>query len=186
MKNFDRIIILHGCPPSEKMVTPKDKRWMNWLEQKLKEKGFDAIAPDLPISWNPKYTDWKKEFEMYSFSKNSMFVGHSCGGAFMVRYLHETGKKIKKLILVAPAKVPVGDSDTRRDLYDFELPIDGSKIADEIVLFISNDFTHHLKSQKLYTESLNPRVIKLENKFHFLFFQMKTNEFPELLEEVLK
>lgn len=185
-KKYDIIVILHGCPPSEQMITPKENRWMNWLEEKLREKGLKAVAPDMPTSWNPKYKEWKKEFEKYPVTKKTMFVGHSCGGAFVVRWLLETKKKVKKLILVAPAKIPEGDSDIRKDLYNFELPIDGSKIADEIVLFISNDFPHNFKSQKLYFESLNPRVIKLENKFHFLFSQMKTNEFPELLEEVLK
>lgn len=183
---YDKYIVLHGCPPTKEMVTPKDKRWMNWLEIKLKEKELNAIALDLPTSWSPKYSEWKKEFEMLSVTENTMLIGHSCGGAFLVRWLLETKRKVRKLILVAPAKVPEGESDTRKDLYDFVLPKDASYIADEIVLFISNDLPHHLKSQTLYIDSLHPRVIKLENKVHFLFFQMKTNEFPELLEEVLK
>jgi len=28
----------------------------------------------------------------------------------------------------------------------------------------------------------NGKIIKLENKFHFLYFQMKTNKFPELFQ----
>jgi len=109
--NFDKVIILHGCPPTEQMITPKNNRWMNWLEKKLKEKGFDAIAPDLPTSWNPKYIEWKKIFEKYRITKNTMLVGHSCGAAFLVRWLLESNNKVKKIILVAPAKVPEGDSD---------------------------------------------------------------------------
>ena len=183
--NFDKVIILHGCPPTEQMITPKNNRWMNWLEKKLKEKGFDAIAPDLPTSWNPKYIEWKKIFEKYRITKNTMLVGHSCGAAFLVRWLLESNNKVKKIILVAPAKVPEGDSDARKDLYDFNLPPDASHIANEIVIFTSNDFPHHLRSLEMYKKSLKPRVVKLENKFHFLFFQMKTNEFPELLKEII-
>lgn len=183
---YDKVIILHGCPPNAQTVTPKSNRWMNWLEEKLKEKHYNAIAPDMPVSWNPKYTEWKKVFEKYSVTKNTLLVGHSCGAAFLIRWLLETNNKVKKLILVSPAKVPEGDSDTRKDLYDFQLPPDASHIADEIVVFTSNDFLHHLKSLEMYKKSLKPRVIKLENKFHFLFFQMKTNEFPELLDEVTK
>ena len=81
--------------------------------------------------------------------------------------------------------MPETESDTRKDLYDFELPADASNIANKIVIFTSNDFPHHLKSLAMYLQSLKPRVIKLENKFHFLFFQMHTNEFPELLQEIL-
>jgi uncharacterized protein len=182
---FDLCLILHGCPPSEESVLPKEKRWMNWLEGELVHKGLNAIAPDMPASWNPKYLEWKNEIEKYPITFDSYLVGHSCGAAFLVRWLLENKKKVKKLILVAPAKMPENDSDTRKDLYDFELPLDGTSIADEIVVFISNDHPHHLRSFELYSNSLKPRVIRLENKGHFLIFTMGTNEFPELLEEVL-
>ncbi len=183
---FDLCLILHGCPPSEAEITPKEKRWMNWLEQELKKKGLNAIAPDLPKAWLPKYLDWKREFETNPVTENTFLVGHSCGAAFLVRWLLETGKKVKKLILVAPAKVPQTGDDSRKDLYNFELPEKVPHLADEVVLFTSNDFPHHLKSLELYKKALHPRVVQLENKGHFLFFQMNTNEFPELLEEVLR
>jgi len=184
-EKYDNIIILHGCPPSEQMITPKENRWMNWLESKLKEKSYTATAPDIPVSWNPTYSDWKKTFEHFQVTKNTLLVGHSCGGAFLVRWLLETKKKVKKLILVAPAKIPEFENDTRKDLYEFDLPKDGEYIADEIVIFTSNDFPHHMKSLEIYKESLKPKLRILENKFHFLYFQMKTNEFPELLDEIL-
>lgn len=184
-KEYFQYIILHGCPPSEEMVTPKEKRWMNWLADKLNEVGLTAVAPEMPTSWKPKYEAWKKEFEQYPVSRKSVLIGHSCGAAFMVRWLMETGIRVKKLILVAPAKVPESAEDKRQDLYNFDLPTDVPPIADEIVLFTSNDLPHHLQSLALYTKALNPRVIKVENKVHFLFFQMGTNEFPELLDEAL-
>ena len=158
---------------------------MNWAVDKLKGQGFNAIAPDLSTPWIPQYEEWKKEFERYPVTEKSLLVGHSCGGTFLVRWLLDTGQKVKKLILVAPAKIPETEDDTRKELYNFELPADASHIAREIVLFTSNDFPHHLKSLPLYVNSLKPRVIKMENKGHFLYFQMKTNEFPELIEEIV-
>jgi len=183
--SFDRAYILHGCPPSEEMVTPKENRWMNWVASQLTNRGFTAIAPDMPISWQPQYLEWKREFEKYPVTENTLLIGHSCGGAFLVRWLLETDRKVKKLILVAPAKIPETQTDTRKDLYNFDLPEDGSRIANEIVIFISNDFPHHMKSFPMYKDSLHPRIIQLENKGHFLFFQMNTKEFPELLNEIL-
>lgn len=185
MKKFDKVIILHGCPPNKDTVTPIKDRWMNWLANKLIEKGYDAVAPDFPRAWEAKYKDWRQVFEKYPITKNSLLVGHSCGGAFLVRWLLENKKKVKKLILVAPAKVPEGFDDKRRDMYEFKIPKDASNIAEEIVIFTSNDFPHHLKALEQYKRSLKPKVIKLENKFHFLYFQMKTNEFPEILKEIL-
>ncbi|HYD35825.1 MAG TPA: alpha/beta fold hydrolase [Vitreimonas sp.] len=182
----DKYYVLHGCPPSEAMLMPKEKRWMNWLADKLQEKGLDATALDMPVSWNPKYVEWKKEFEKYPVTEKTVVVGHSCGGAFIVRWLLDTGRKIHKLILVAPARVPETDDDSRKDLYDFELPREVPHLANEIVIFISNDLPHMMKAFDLYNQALKPRVVRLENKQHFLFFQMNTNEFPELLEEVLR
>lgn len=184
MSKYDKYLIIHGCPQNEEDVIPKSKRWMNWLEEKLKEKGFDATAIDMPAPWNPDYKNWKKELEKFLPTKNSLLIGHSCGGAFLVRWLLETGKRVKKLILVAPAKTSVQE-DRRKNFYDFELPNDSSKIADEIVIFISNDSKSMLESFELYKEALKPRVIELKDKNHFLYFQMKSNEFPELLDEVL-
>lgn len=182
---FDICIILHGCPPSPDNIIPKEKRWMNWIEKELVNDGYNAIAPDMPTPWDPDYESWKRVIESYDITGDSCLVGHSCGAAFLVRWLLESKKKVKKLILVAPAKVQETEDDSRGKLYDFELPAGDQEIADEITIFTSNDFPHHLKSLKLYEESLKPKVIRLENKGHFLIYTMGTNEFPELLEEIL-
>lgn len=182
---FDRCIVLAGCPPDEATVTPKEKRWMNWLVDMLVDAGYEAVSPDMPTPWEPVYEEWKKVFEQFTVTENTILVGHSCGAAFLVRWLAETGKKVKKLILVAPAKVPEKEMDGRNAMYQFDLPTDPSKLAKEIVLFTSNDFPHHVKAREQYIKALQPRVIELENKVHFLYFQMGTNAFPELLEDVL-
>ena len=182
---YDLTLIVHGCPADANSVLPHDKRWMNWLEKELKKRGLNAIAPDMPTPWQPTYEHWKKAFEQFPITKNTMLIGHSCGGAFLVRWLLDTGKTVKKLILVAPAKVPE-TIDNRKDLYDFKLPADAPNIAQEIVIFISNDREHLMKSFEVYKNALKPRVVQLENKGHFLIFTMGTNAFPELLEEVLR
>lgn len=183
---YDRCIILHGCPPSEDKVSPKEQRWMNWLADELQQRGYDAVAPDMPTPWQPDYQEWKQVFEQYPVSGQTLLVGHSCGAAFLIRWLLETGKSVKKLVLVAPAKYPETPDDTRQGMYEFKLPEETPHLAEDLVVFTSNDFPHHLKSLELYKKALNPRVITLENKVHFLYFSMGTNQFPELLEEVLK
>jgi predicted alpha/beta hydrolase family esterase len=184
---YDLCLILHGCPPSKDNVLPKEKRWMFWLAGKLREQGWNAVAPEMPDSWEPRYVDWKKVFGKYSVTSDTLLVGHSCGAAFLVQWLLATGIKVKKLILVAPAKVPETVDDKRQDLYNFDLPADASQIAEEIVIFTSNDFPHHLLSLEMYKKSLRPRkVIRLENKGHFLIYTMGTVEFPELLAEILQ
>lgn len=183
--NYDLTVILHGCPPSGELVTPVEKRWMNWLADRLIEEGWNAIAPNLPSPWEPKYEEWKQEFEHFPITSDSLLIGHSCGAAFLVRWLLVQGKSVKKIILVAPAKIPESPDDKRQDLYDFTLPADASVIASERVIIYSNDFPHHRQSLDLYRESLRPtKMIEVHNQVHFLYFQMGTVEFPELFEEV--
>ena len=182
--NYDLYLIIHGCPQNAADLIPQNKHWTGWLEQKLREQGLEAYAPVMPVSWEPDYQRWKKVLEEYKVTENSLLIGHSCGAAFLVHWLLDKGKKVKKLILVAPAKTSIKE-DRRKNFYDFKLSKDASRIADEIVIFISNDHESMLESLELYKKSLKPRVIKLENKKHFIPFQMGTNEFPELLNEVL-
>ena len=180
-------LIFHGCPPTEAMVSPLEQRWMNWISDELKKKGLNAEAPQLPTPWEPKYIEWRSKFEELQIDENTVVAAHSCSAAAIVRYLLEKGITVKKLILVAPAKIPETPDDTRQDLYHFDLPTKVPHLAKEVVLFTSNDFPHHLKSRELYIHALNPRVIELENKGHFLFYQMGNSpEFHELLEEILR
>lgn len=182
-----RYLIFHGCPPTEAMVSSLENRWMNWVADELRKRGLNASAPQFPTPWAPKYTEWRTKLEELQIDENTVVAAHSCSGAAIVRYLLEKGIVIKKLILVAPAKVPETANDTREDLYRFELPSKIPHLAEEVVLFTSNDFPHHLKSRELYIQALNPRVIELENKGHFLFYQMGNSpEFYELLEEILR
>jgi predicted alpha/beta hydrolase family esterase len=183
----DNYLILHGCPPSAENVLPSEKKWMNWIADKLVERGFKAEAPEMPTAWDPKYDEWKEVFKRCIVTENSLLVGHSCGAAFLVRWLLENKKRVKKLILVAPAKVPETNDDKRQALYKFELPSDASRIAKEIIIFTSNDFPHHKKALDIYKRVFRTaKIIELKNKQHFLYFQMGTNEFPELLAEILK
>lgn len=182
---FDHCYVLHGCPPSPDNIIPQDQRWMNWLAGELTTLGYDAVAPDMPTGWAPVYEEWKKVFEKFTVTENTVLVGHSCGAAFLVRWLLETGTVVKKLILVAPAKVPEKEDDPRNAMYEFEFPEEVPYLAEEVVVFTSNDFPHHLQALELYKKHLQPRVIELENKGHFLIFTMGTPKFPELLTEVL-
>ncbi len=178
--NFDKVVIIHGCPASPEDTRSRSQRWMCWLEDTLKEKEYEAFAPDMPIPWQPQYEEWKQLIEKYRVTENSLLIGHSCGAAFLVRYLLDTKRKVKKFILVAPAKIPEGENDKRKNLYQFDLPDNSSKIADEIVIFVSNDLPRHLKSLEIYKKALKPRIVEIENKGHFVISQ-----FPEILKEII-
>ena len=75
----------------------------------------------MPEPWKPDYEKFKKEFEKYKVDENTILVGHSCGCAFLVRWLGETKKKIYKLILVAPWKIPKKNDEARQKFYVYNI-----------------------------------------------------------------
>jgi predicted alpha/beta hydrolase family esterase len=111
MKNF---VTIHGCPSDvEKALNPEtrtyDKHWQPWLVENLKKHGYVADFPLMPEPWSPVYEEYKKVVDNLEINENTTLIGHSCGSAFLVRYLGDTKKKIDKLILVAPWKIPDED-----------------------------------------------------------------------------
>ena len=85
-----KCIIIHGCPPNaEKEMNPKtrtyDKHWIPWIKKELIAKGIKTEAPLMPLPWNPDYEKFKKEFEKYKVTKDTILIGHSCSCAFLVR-----------------------------------------------------------------------------------------------------
>ena len=104
-------IIIHGCPSNkEKALDQKTrtyyKHWIPWTKKQLLTLNIKTETPLMPEPWSPDYNKFKTEFEKYKVGENTILIGHSCGCAFLVRWLSETKQKIKQLILVAPWKVP--------------------------------------------------------------------------------
>ena len=109
-----RVFLIHGCPSNdEKGMNPEtrtyDKHWIPWIKKELTERGIEVITPLMPNPWEPDYEKFKKEFEKHEVNDDTTLVGHSCGCAFLVRWLGETKQKISRLILVAPWKIPDKD-----------------------------------------------------------------------------
>ena len=189
-KNLNCIIV-HGCPSrkAEMMDLGErtyDKHWMPWIKKKLTERGIKTETPLMPDPLEPVYEDFKEEFEKYPVSENTILIGHSCGCTFLVRWLGESKRKIKKLILVAPWKIEESASKSKKAFYNY--PIDESikSRVGEIVMFTAdNEKDDGKKGLKMYNGALGGKVIELKGRGHYIFRDMKTEEFPELLEEVI-
>jgi len=185
-------IIIHGCPSdTEKAMNSEtrtyDKHWIPWLKQNLTNDGIKAETPLMPDPWEPSYQKFKAEFEKCEVGENTILVGHSCGSAFLVRWLGETKRKICKLILVAPWKIPDKDDKFRKEFYTY--PIDESikSRVSEIVMFTADDEEDEGKeSLKIFHQSLGGEIIELKGHGHYTLGDMGTEEFPELLKSILK
>ncbi len=185
-------IIIHGCPPkTEERMNPKtrtyDKHWIPWTKKQLEKRGIKTETPLMPMPWEPDYEKFKTEFEKQSIDEDTILIGHSCGCAFLVRWLGEIKRKVFKLILVAPSKIMDGSDDPVKTLYIYDIDQTIKDRINEIIMFTSNNEKDKGKeSLKIFYEALGGKIINLENYGHYVVEDMGTEEFPELIEEIIK
>jgi len=185
-----KIIIVHGCPSDiekaqEEKTRTYDKHWIPWLTKKLSEKNIQTLVPLMPEPWYPNYSNWKKEFNKLKVNKEDILIGHSCGCAFLVRWLGETKKHVKKLILVAPWKI--SDEKREKEFYDYNINPNIKEYFDKTIIFTANDEELDGKeSAKIFDKALDAEIIELKNHGHYTLGDMGTEEFPELLQKILE
>lgn len=165
----------------------KTKRWTRELPVILEDK-FDYLKIEMPSKDEADYIAWKIWFEKYlEFlnSKETILIGYSQGGTFLLKYLSENlfPKKIKQIHLVAPFVKE--DKIYKYKLMNFKFDLSNisqiSKICDNIhVWYSTDDFLVPFENSEIVIKNINGiNVHKFGNRNHF--FQ---EEFPELLEVI--
>lgn len=126
-------------------------------------------------------------FENYPVSGNTILIGHSCGSAFLVRWLGESKRRVNKLILVAPWKITVHTDEHRKRFYGYDVDETIKSRVNEIVMFTADNEEQVGKNAlKIFHTALKGKKIELPGRGHYTREDMRTEEFPELLEEVLR
>jgi len=147
-----------------------------------------TVAVEMPTSYYPEYDKWKEELERYNISPETVLVGHSCGGGFLIRWLSENKNiEVRKLILVAPWLGVDPDQPFDKTFFDFDWDGNLSARVNDFIMFIStNDVREIKKSEEIIKNRLTGlKIIELENKGHFTLHGMGKVEFSELLEACL-
>ncbi len=189
MKNC---VIIHGCPSDvEKAMNPEtrthDKHWIPWIKENLIKAGIETRVPLMPDPWNPEYEKFKSAFEENQINKQTILIGHSCGCAFLVRWLGESKQEISKLILVAPWKIPDADDPRRKAFYLYPIDPTIKSRVKKIILFTSDDEEDDGKeSVKLFHDALDGEIIELKGRGHYTMGDMGTEIFPELLKAAIE
>ena len=186
-----KAILVHGtCSENEfydrKFQTLSNSHWLPWLSKELMVRDIHTIAVEMPNAYYPVYDVWKREFERFALDEETILVGHSCGGGFLVRYLSENNIKVGKVILVAPW-LGAPDKEMDKTFFDFQLD---EKLADKTknvsVFYSKDDDIDVLEAvEKIRSSVDNLKIITFEDKGHFTFNDLGTSEFPELLDEIL-
>lgn len=189
MKNT---IIVHGKPSkeiyySDKYPSSSNFAWIPWLQKQLIINDIKADTPEMPFAYEPQYELWRTEFERFDITPQTILVGHSAGASFLIRWLSENKDAIiEKVILIAPSIDPARKSKT--GFCDFEIDSQLTKRAKKVVIFKSDGDSSGTNEsiEILQTTLSNIKIIELVGFGHFIPDDMGTNEFPALLEEILK
>lgn len=185
---MNRAIILHGMPSKGKYYnaaaedSQSNSHWLPWLQQQLCVRDVLAQTPELPRPFSPDYNAWKNEFERLAPDEQTLLVGHSCGGGFLVRWLSENPHiQVAKVVLVAPWL------DIEKDYTPlFEFPLRRT-IARQSrngieILYSTNDGQALQSSLQHLRSGLDDvRYHEFIEYGHFCLSDMKTRQFPELL-----
>lgn len=186
MKNA---IILHGGPTKEEYYNPKipsmsNSHWIPWLQAQLLKKDIIAATPEVPYSFDRNWEVWNREVERFDRGEETMLIGHSTGAGFFVKYLsiHPT-IKVDKVVLVAPWLDP-DQKYTRNFFDDFVIDPELVERTKGITVFNSdNDQSSVQKTVQIIHDTIkNVHYKEFDNYGHFCISDMKTIEFPELLE----
>lgn len=184
-------IIIHGMPERENYFnptadSPSNCHWVPWLQHQLNINSILTQTPEMPEPYDPDYEKWEQVFSQFKIDENTILVGHSCGGGFIVKYLSGNNIKVNKVVLVAPWI----NSKREEDITMFDgLRIDEnllSKTNSVTIFSSSNDDKEIQDSIKVLEDTIKGvKVLEFKDYGHFCLSDMKKREFPELLKKIL-
>ena len=88
---------------------------------------------------------------------------------------------------MAPWKIPIKGDNIRELFYTYPIDKKIKERVKEIIMFTSdNEKEEGRESLKIFNKELGGKIINLLEKGHYTLKEMETEEFPELLEEILK
>ena len=192
-------IILHGKPRKEtyydhNLPSASNSNWIPWLQHELMILNISTQTPEIINSWQPDYRIWRSEFERYDINNNTLLVGHSIGGGFILQWLSEhPNVRVGHVFLVAPS---LGDQFTPDHKYDlpllgnfFEFVIDPRLIdrTKSLTVFNSDNDGERIQASVQFIRDTFPNIEYKEfhNYGHFCGKRdMPDDVFPELLNAI--
>lgn len=168
-----------------------EENWFPWMKEKLKEKGYEVFVPQFPSPpvVPSKISEWfevLKTFEQY-IDQDSILIGHSLGGKFLLRVLEKLESPIKTACFVG---TPIGIqpiANNERDNAFTENNFDWENIKNKAQHFIvfqsDNDPYVGLENGKELAKNLGVELSFIPNAGHFNKPAGYT-KFPELLEKI--
>ncbi len=178
MKNY---FVIHALGNNE------NDYWYKFIKQNVEGNGYKCFVPTMPPIEEMSYKSWAKCFDKYKkfINEESVFVGHSTGAIFIVKYLMENNIKIDKFISVVgfnkenthsinPLWDNINKSFFVENLEHFQ------KFANERISFYSPTDVYDFKLLDEFASRINANKQIIEKAGHF------TKGYENKFEEILK
>lgn len=187
-------ILIHGWNTKEEYYDPdkptaSNDHWFPWLTKQLILQDINTVAIEMPNGYYPDYSVWKRELERYDITNQTLLIGHSCGGGFLIRWLSENpGIKVDKVFLIAPwLGIRFNEEPFDGAFFEFE-PV--RTIAQQTkglyVFSSSDDFPVITESVQIIRGKIDDITYRdFDNKGHFTKADLGTDAFPELFKEIM-
>lgn len=151
-----------------------EENWFPWLKQKLGKLGCRVIVPQFPTPEKQKLENWLKILKKYGrfYNESTILVGHSLGGAFLLRALERNNSKIKSAFIVAApiGVLPIKNYEMDK-LFLKNFEFDWKKIKNRCRKFFvyhsDNDPYVSLGNGKELAKNLGTKLIFIPNAGHF-------------------
>lgn len=164
MKNA---LIIHGTEGYP------EENWFPWIKKQLEGYGYKVAVPQFPTPENQTPEHWFAALKPYesTFNEETILIGHSCGGAFLLRVLEEIKTKVKAVVFVAASAgvKPIKYYEVDRPF--IEKPFDWEKIrnsAEHFFVFHSEDDPLIcLGNGEKIAQEVGTNLIKLKDAGHF-------------------
>lgn len=152
-----------------------EENWFPWLKQELEQKGYKVFVPQFPSPpvIPAKISEWfdvLKNYEQY-IDENTILIGHSLGGLFLLRILEKLNHPIKAAFFVG---TPIGvrpilnfDRDSAFCGFDFNWEEIKNKSKNFVVFQSDTDPYVGLENGKELAKNLGVELSFVPNAGHF-------------------
>ena len=180
MKNY---FVIHA------LGNTADDYWYKFIQKEVQKRGYECFVPTLPPIEEMSYSSWAKAFEKFRpyINEDSVFIGHSTGSIFTVKFLMENNLKIAKLIGV----VSFNECNTNSPHPDWE-EINKTFFVDDLekfkdfakkrICFYSPTDIYDFKLLDKFASTIDAKKVIIEKAGHFTKVTGYDKEFKEILE----
>lgn len=179
MRNLKQnVIIIHGAGPKHyRSLEDGSGDWQAKLPVALGE-AYKVVAPQMPSPKNPSYEEWKilLNKNLAKLKGDVIFVGHSLGGSFLLKYLSEeqVTHKIAGLFLVATPFNTIKGFEAPSDFSQFE------RLKNVFLYHSIDDVEVPYAHSLMYKDRLHAMLKTYNDRGHYF----KRSEFTDIAQDI--